>query len=204
MLIKYEQYQSYLKKKLYPIYESWARYSIVKVFTTGIESTQRVESLNEVLKKHMDWGTLLKELVKVIESELDKEAQYSQIKDYYRSNPLISLLSTYSILFKDIDFVLKSFLAPISLSLQRAQMKQALLYQGTLISIEQVNESDNEPNSIIEHIYDRPHIRLQELLLGIDHKEIQEIWEVNYIVTSSKSKLHGKMVKSFVEDFYHM
>ena len=69
-------------------------------------------------------------------------------------------------------------------------MKQALLYQGTLVSIEQVNESDNEPNSIIEYTYDRPQIRLQELLLGINHKEIQEIWKVNYIVTSSTSKSH--------------
>jgi len=48
----------------------------------------------------------------------------------------------------------------------------------------------NEPNSIIEHTYDRLQIRLQELLLGINHKEIQEIWEVNYIVTSSTSKSH--------------
>src|SRR6266542_2619660 len=172
MLIKYEQCRSYLEKKLYPYRESWARYSIVKVFTVGVESTQRVESLNGVLKKYMNRGTLLKELVKVIESELDKEAQYSQIKNYYRSNPLIGLLSTYSILFKDIDFILKGFLAPIPLSLQRTQMKQALLYQGTLVFIKQVNESDNKPNSIIEHTYDRLQIRLQELLLGIDHKEI--------------------------------
>jgi hypothetical protein len=94
----------------------------------GVKTTQRVESLNEVLKKHMDWEILLKELVKVIESELDKEAQYSRIKDYYESNPSISLLSTYNTIFKEIDFILKDFLAPIPLSLQRAQMKQALLY----------------------------------------------------------------------------
>src|SRR6266540_6123226 len=190
MLTKYEQCRSYLEKKLYPCCESWARYSIVKVFTAGVESTQCVESLNGVLKKHMDRETLLRELVKVIENELDKEAQYSRIRDYYGSNPSTGLPLTYNTIFKDINSVLKDFLAPISLSLQRAQMKQALLYQGTLISIEQVNESDNEPNSIIEHIYDRPQIRLQELLLGIDHKEIQEIWEVNYIMASSTSKLH--------------
>jgi len=117
MLIKYEQYRSYLKKKLYPIHESWARYSIAKVFMAGVESTQRVESLNGVFKKHMDWGTLLKELVKVIESKLDKEAQYSRIKDYYGSILLISLPSTYNIFFKDIDFILKGFLASIPLSL---------------------------------------------------------------------------------------
>jgi len=39
-------------------------------------------------------------------------------------------------------------------------MKQALLYQGILIIINQVKESDNEPNDIIEHIYDKSQIRL--------------------------------------------
>ena len=76
MLTKYEPCRSYLKR-LYSSRESWARYSITKVFTAGVQLTQRIESLNGILKKHMDRGTLLKELVKVIESELNKEAQYS-------------------------------------------------------------------------------------------------------------------------------
>ncbi|CAB4421574.1 unnamed protein product [Rhizophagus irregularis] len=50
-----------------------------KVFTAGVESTQRVESINGVLKKHLDQGTLLKELVKVIENELDKEDHLAPI-----------------------------------------------------------------------------------------------------------------------------
>src|SRR5207248_2652596 len=50
MLTKYEPYRSYLKRKLYPCCESWARYAISKVFTAGAESTQRVESINGVLK----------------------------------------------------------------------------------------------------------------------------------------------------------
>jgi hypothetical protein len=54
MLKKYEPCRSYLEKKLYPNRESWARYSIAKMFTAGVESTQRVESLNGVLKKHLD------------------------------------------------------------------------------------------------------------------------------------------------------
>ncbi|CAG8748626.1 7319_t:CDS:2, partial [Racocetra fulgida] len=64
MLTKYKQYRDYLEKKLYPSRDLWARYSIRKIFTAGVESTQRVESLNGVLKKHLDRGTLLKELVK--------------------------------------------------------------------------------------------------------------------------------------------
>jgi len=67
----------------------------------------------------MDQRTLLKELVKVIESELDKEAQYSRIKDYYRLNSSTGLSSTYNIIFKDIDSVLRDLLVFIPLSLQR-------------------------------------------------------------------------------------
>ncbi|CAB5204670.1 unnamed protein product [Rhizophagus irregularis] len=59
MLIKYEAYRSYLEKKLYPIRESWARYSIAKVFTAEIKSTRRVESINGVLKKHLDQGNFI-------------------------------------------------------------------------------------------------------------------------------------------------
>ncbi len=66
-------------------------------------------------------------------------------------------------------------------------MKQALLYQGILITINQVKESDNKPNDIIEHIYDKPQIRLQDLLLNIDNNEIQELWKVNYITAKSST-----------------
>ncbi|CAB5203023.1 unnamed protein product [Rhizophagus irregularis] len=130
------------------------------------------------------------ELVKEVERELDKEAHYSCLNNYYESNLSIGLPSTYETIFKDIDSILKECLTPIPLSLQRAQMKQALLYQGTLITIDQISEPDI-PKDIVEHMYDIPQIRLQELLLNIDNNEIQEIWEVHYItITSSTAKLH--------------
>jgi hypothetical protein len=139
MLTKYESCRPYLKKKLYPTRASWAKYSITKIFTAGVESTQRVESINGVLKKHVDRGILLKELVKAIECELEKEAQYTRVKEYYGSNPSVGLSSTYDTIFKEIDNILKANLAPIPLSLQRAQMKHALLYQGRMIFINQVS-----------------------------------------------------------------
>ncbi|CAB4400644.1 unnamed protein product [Rhizophagus irregularis] len=185
MLIRYEPCHSYLENKLYPNRAAWARYSITKIFTAGVESTQRVESINGVLKKHVDRGTLLKELVIVIECELEKEASYTRIKDYYGSNPSVGLPSTYNSVFKEIDNVLKVNLAPIPLSLQRAQMKQALLYQGMMISINQAKESNNAPDGIIEQLYDVPQIRLKESLFGILSDDIQELWEVSSIVPAS-------------------
>ncbi|CAG8496261.1 7712_t:CDS:2, partial [Scutellospora calospora] len=102
---------------------------------------KHVKSIIGIIKKHVDSSTLLKELVTVIEQELEKKAQYTRIKDYYRSNLSVSLMSTYNTIFKEIDSILKDNLASIPLSLQRAQMKQALLYQGILITIDQVKEN---------------------------------------------------------------
>jgi len=70
---------------------------------------------------------------------------------------------------------LKDHLASILLSFQRVQMKQALLYQEILITINQIKESNNELNNIIEHIYDKSQIKLQDLLLNIDNNKIQEL-----------------------------
>ena len=123
MLSKYESYHSYLEKWLYSSRKYWVRYSIRKVFTAGIESTQWVKSINGVIKKLVNQATLLKELIKAIKNELDKEAQYIQIKDYYGMNPSVGLLSMYNTIFKEIDLVLQEFLSSIPLSFQKAQMK---------------------------------------------------------------------------------
>ncbi|PKY31240.1 hypothetical protein RhiirB3_475132 [Rhizophagus irregularis] len=193
MLDKYEPCRPYLEKRIYPSRESWARYCISKIFTAGIESTQRVESINGVIKKLVDRGTLLKELVMAIERELDKESHYTRINDFYGSNPSVGLPSTYNTIFKELDSVLEANLLAIPLSIHRAQMNQSLLYQANLVSINQVEDEETNFNNsvlgILGHSHDIPQIRLRELLNGISYNDITEIWEVSYIA-SKTSKSH--------------
>ncbi|CAG8655425.1 35884_t:CDS:2, partial [Gigaspora margarita] len=143
IITKYEPCCSYLESKLYPCHESWAKYVIVKIFIAS---------------------TLLKELVVAIEQELEKESFYTCIRDYYGSNLSSGLSSVYNTIFKDIDTVLKDYLAPIPLSLQWTQMNQLLLYHMMLITTNQISE----------------------LLSDVLSSEIQEVWKVFYI-TSTKS-----------------
>ncbi|CAG8598835.1 4783_t:CDS:2, partial [Cetraspora pellucida] len=158
-----------------------AKYLVVKVFTVGMESIQYVEFIIGIIKKHVDYSTLLKELVNVIKQKLEKEAQYTRIKDYYRSNLSIGLMLTYNTIFKKIVSILNINLALILLSLQRAQMKQALLYQEILISVDQIKELDANYNNIIERLNDVPQIHLAELMIDIPYNTIKELWEVLYI-----------------------
>ncbi|CAB4432358.1 unnamed protein product [Rhizophagus irregularis] len=111
------------------------------------------------------------------------------MNDYYGSNPSVGLPSIYKTIFKELDSVLQANLLPIPLSIQRAQMNQSLLYQGNLISIDQVEEEGSNFNGILEHSYDTPQIRLRDLLNGISYGDITELWEVSYI-GSKTSKSH--------------
>ena len=174
MLTKYEPCRLYLEKRLYSSQKSWARYCISKIFTAGVESTQHVESINGIIKKLVDRGTLLKELVTAIECELDKESQYIRMNDYYGSNPSVGLPSIYKTIFKELDSVLQANLLPIPLSIQRAQMNQSLLYRVNLILINQV-EDDGSVSGILERSYDVSQIHLQELLNDISYNDITEL-----------------------------
>ena len=51
----------------------------------------------------------------------------------------------------------------------------------------QVTESNLTSGNVIEHEYDVPQIQLRELLLGISVNDLQELWEIYYIATTSTS-----------------
>ncbi|CAG8684199.1 7504_t:CDS:2, partial [Racocetra fulgida] len=142
-------------------------YAILKVFKASIQSTQQVECLNNVLKKHLNQGTLLTELVDVIQKELEKEASYTRIRDYYRLNPSVYLPSTYNIIFKSIDQVLQMLLFPIPLSLQYAQMKQSLLYVAILVDLNKIHNIEYDCDDFIEYDDKVSQIRINQLLDSI-------------------------------------
>jgi len=64
-----------------------------------------------------------------------------------------------------------------------------LLYQASLISIDQVEDDEGNFNGILEHSYNIPQIRLRDLLNDISYSDITELWEVSYIA-SKTSKSH--------------
>ncbi|CAG8771923.1 27383_t:CDS:2 [Gigaspora margarita] len=147
MITKYVLCCSYLESKLYPCHNSWARYAISKVFTAGIESTQQVESINGVLKKHLDRDTLLKELVKAIKQELEKESYYTRIRDYYGSNPSLGLSSMYNTIFKRYRFNIKESFSTNSTITSTGPNESIIFEEPASI------ESNTEPDDIIEHLH---------------------------------------------------
>ncbi|RIB19409.1 hypothetical protein C2G38_2181881 [Gigaspora rosea] len=121
------------------------------------------------------------ELVDIIQKELEKEASYTRIRDYYGSNPSVGLPSTYTTIFKPIDQVLQTMLSPIPLSLQRAQIKQSLLYVATLINPNEIHNIEYDFNDFIEYDYKASQIQIDQLLDNISSESIHELWKVTCI-----------------------
>ncbi|PKC54713.1 hypothetical protein RhiirA1_476804 [Rhizophagus irregularis] len=70
----------------------------------------------------------------------ENQADFNWILQYTLSNLSVGLPLTYNTIFKELDSVLQANLLPISLSIQRAQINQSLLYQVNLVSINQVED----------------------------------------------------------------
>ncbi|CAG8719593.1 14096_t:CDS:1, partial [Racocetra persica] len=62
----------YVLEILYSTYHSWAIYYIQTCFTAGIQSTQRIESINGIIKKEVSHSTMLLHLVDIIQNRLNK------------------------------------------------------------------------------------------------------------------------------------
>ncbi|CAG8606947.1 1101_t:CDS:2 [Cetraspora pellucida] len=112
-------------------------------------------------------------------------------------------MSTYNTIFKEVDSILGNNLASISLSLQRAQMKQTLLYQEILITINQVKEWNVNYNDIIKQLYKACQIHLAELMTNISFNTIKELWKCSNAVSEDVSEELTGILMQFIMKYYY-
>ena len=72
LLQKYPDASSYLQHQLYPCRESWVLCFTHRAFNAGIQSIQRVESYNAIIKNNINGTSTFLELERTIEKLLKK------------------------------------------------------------------------------------------------------------------------------------
>lgn len=118
LMNKYPEVQSYFERVLYLTKECWA-YAFTKcTFSANTHSTQRVESMNQVIKLEANSGSSLCQLHTGIELRLKDEVKYAKLQEFCNINPLAGLPHVSNTIFKDINDVCKRFLTSNSLALQ--------------------------------------------------------------------------------------
>ncbi|CAG8744599.1 18620_t:CDS:2, partial [Rhizophagus irregularis] len=106
LMNKYPEVQSYFERVLYLTKECWA-YAFTKcTFSANTHSTQRVESMNQVIKLEANSGSSLCQLHTGIELRLKDEVKYAKLQEFCNINPLAGLPHVSNTIFKDINDVL--------------------------------------------------------------------------------------------------
>src|SRR5277367_5618593 len=129
LLAHYSEARKYLERALGTDVTNWALCFTHRSFNAGIQSTQHVKSYNALIKKSVKSSTTLYELDIQIQLQLDKEEQFERLQEQSNQNPTVGLPNVIGRYFRRIDSVVKKYLTPQVLKMQRRQMNESLLYR---------------------------------------------------------------------------
>ncbi|CAB4399225.1 unnamed protein product [Rhizophagus irregularis] len=73
LLENFPDSNNYMHNTLYPIRNLWARAFTSRIFTAGMQSTQRVESINAIVHKAISSSSFMAEAVEYLDSWMQKE-----------------------------------------------------------------------------------------------------------------------------------
>jgi len=132
LMNKYPEIKGYCERVLYPTKECWAYAFTKRTFSANTHSTQRVESINRIIKLEANSGNTLYELQAGIELRLKDEAKYAKLQEFRNMNPTTGLPNISNTIFKGVDNMCKKYLMPNSLALQQKQILESLLYRVLL------------------------------------------------------------------------
>ena len=119
MLQEYTDAANYLQRQLYPCREAWVLCFTHRAFNAGIQSTQRVESYNGIIKNNVNGSSSLMELERTIERLLEKESKYMKLNETIGKLPVSKEEDYHNHYFKDVDISYQHFLTSVILKLQQ-------------------------------------------------------------------------------------
>ncbi|RIB01771.1 hypothetical protein C2G38_2229721 [Gigaspora rosea] len=156
--------------------QKWALCYTSCVFTAGMQTMQRVEGQNAIIKSTVNSHTSVLELFKKLDEQFSRVftiIQYQIWTHFVTGSTLIHSSHNFSPI---IDAWIVDYLTPAALSIQRQEIAQAICGQGPVFEIEINIESFNI--SFAENTVDVPLIHLKELIPTNRYNDIIEIWEL--------------------------
>ncbi|CAB4483511.1 unnamed protein product [Rhizophagus irregularis] len=147
------------------------------IFTTGVQSTQRIESINKHIHDKVDRATSLCDLLHNIKDHVKNEEYLENFELERNAIPTIGMPMLNTRFFGPIDNIIKVFLTPVMLGKQRSQMNQSVCYDiNQITEWKNLMDNDNEgiSNGIREQEQDIRQILFQSLIKNIPPEAILE------------------------------
>ncbi|CAB5360432.1 unnamed protein product [Rhizophagus irregularis] len=184
----YPEVQEYCERVLYPTKTCWAYAFTKRSFSANTHSTQRVESMNRVIKLEANSGNSLCQLHSGIELRLKDEAKYARWQEFCNMNPTTGMPRVSDTIFRNVDEICKKYLTPNSLALQRKQMVESLLYRTWIKEVENIYllDSNRYDEGFVEDDYEEPQILINMALEACLNGIVNEIWEFNIKLIPSR------------------
>ncbi|GBB92514.1 hypothetical protein RclHR1_20190001 [Rhizophagus clarus] len=170
-----EQYPAaakYLSNIFYNIKDSWAVPWIRKKFTAGVQSTQRIESINRHIHDKVNRSTSLCNLLISITDHVKNNEYLENFEVERNALPTIGMPMLNERFFSRVDAIIKKFLTPVMLGKQRSQMNQSVCYDINQITewhhlIEMKTDNEEISVGIREQKQDTKQILLRSLVSNL-------------------------------------
>ncbi|CAB4445781.1 unnamed protein product [Rhizophagus irregularis] len=100
---------------------------------TSVQSSQRAEVSNKLIKEKLNWTSQLTDVVEEVQAIFDKQSKKAMLTECINEIPTRGLPSIMNEYFPELDMILQEYLTPQILQKQRDQMAQSLCYDVTLV-----------------------------------------------------------------------
>ncbi|CAG8791125.1 9558_t:CDS:10, partial [Cetraspora pellucida] len=144
LIEKYPNAQDYLHNTLYSTRQSWACAFVNRIFTAGMQSTQRVESINALIHKEVSSSSSMTDVVEAIDSRMQREALNASFITWKYKSLVYHQPFIIERLFGNIEELIQKHLSCRIIEELKNQMCESVLYQCKKIEIDSAIEFNED------------------------------------------------------------
>ncbi|CAG8603894.1 12050_t:CDS:2, partial [Dentiscutata heterogama] len=136
---------------------------------------------NNIIKEVLHSNGSLCDLVKTLDSRLEKEAEWNYFFEYQTLSICVGIASVSSEILPAVDYILLEYLMPQILSIEHIEMAQCLYFDATLVNLSVIgldNKNENVDDQFTEDVYDAKQILLKSMISKVDQINIKETWQI--------------------------
>ncbi|CAG8576118.1 21773_t:CDS:2, partial [Gigaspora rosea] len=201
ILEKYFDASAYLQSPIYSTRQSWACSFVNRIFTAGMQSTQRVESINALVHKEVSSSSSMTDVVEAIDSRMQKEVLNMYFMSWKHKTLTYHQPFIIERFFNNVKTQIHSYLSLQITKELYNQMCESVLYHCKKIEFDiavefnedyldqiEYNEDISEFNEnqmdmdqnveAIEDYYDFHQTYLKALINSIPVSTIKEVWRI--------------------------
>ncbi|CAB4494865.1 unnamed protein product [Rhizophagus irregularis] len=141
---KYPNGNEYLCNTIYSTRESWACAFTNRIFTAGMQSIQRVESINAVVHKAVASSSSMADVVETLDSRMQKEALNKSFIAWKYNTTVYHQPFVIESFFSKINSEIKKYFSPRIVEEIHKQMCESILYRCERIDIDEVFAFDDD------------------------------------------------------------